>query len=97
MPAGTTVSFNITSGDSTSTFNGETKGHIVRADTNSTGIANVTFRASNASGVHSINATVVGEPGDIKRVGTSEQTIIVLPNDAAVLVVLPARRVLQIL
>ncbi|MCX9026388.1 MAG: hypothetical protein OIN85_09875 [Candidatus Methanoperedens sp.] len=92
MPAGTTVSFNITSGDLTSTLNSVAKGTIVTADTNSTGIATVTFRASNASGVHSINATVIDELGDIKQVGTSEQTITVSPGDAAVLVVSPASK-----
>ncbi len=95
MPAGTTVSFSITSGDPTSTLNSVAKGTIVTADTNSEGVATVTFRGTNASGAHSISATVVDEQGDIKQVGTSEQTITVSPNVAAVLVVLPASKGLE--
>jgi hypothetical protein len=95
VPAGTTVSFNITSGDSVSTLNGVVKGTIVTADTNSMGVATVTFRGTNGTmpGVDSnINATIVDEAGDTQRVGAAEQTIKVIPNDAAVLVVSPASK-----
>ena len=92
VPAGTTVSFNITSGDSTSTLNSVAKGTIVTATTNSTGVAAVTFRATNASGVHSINATIVDEQSVTRMVGPSVQNITVSSNDAAVLVVSPANK-----
>jgi hypothetical protein len=91
--SGITVSFNITSGDSSSTLDSVAKGTIVTADTNSTGVATVTFRGTNGSDVlHSINATIVDEAGVTQRVGATEQPITVSPNDAAVLVASPTSK-----
>ena len=95
LPAGVTVTFNITAGDALSTLDGVAIGTPVTADTNSTGVATVVFRSTNATvaGItNTINASAIDELGVAQRVGATEQNTVIKTNDAAVLVVTPANK-----